>query len=271
MTREYEILLNAAKCLRARLKQIPEVGVVLGSGLGGFAEEFPNKIAYGDIPGLRTSTVGGHRGVFAEGETEGRHTLAMMGRVHYYEGCSAAEVVRPIRVMALLGVRKLILTNVSGGINPELGTGSPVMIKGHMSFLMPSPLRGENIEELGTRFADMSAVYSPRILASARRIFADAGAEYREGVYLQVPGPQYETPEEISAFRAWGADMVGMSTATEAVAARHAGMEVAGVSLIANAAAGLGTGELSHEEVKAAAALGAERFNAVLKGLVHAI
>ena len=269
--KEYQKLLVAEAELEKRLNDRPETAVVLGSGLGGFAEDFPLKIPYTEIPWLKPSTVSGHEGAFAFGEIGGKKVLAMTGRVHYYEGYSAAEVVRPVRLAAMLGTKKLILTNVSGGINPDLPIGSPVMISGHIACLMPSPLRGENADELGVRFPDMSEVYSFRFRETAKRIYKELGSEYREGVYLQAPGPQYETPEEISAFRIWGADMVGMSTAIEAVAAKHAGMEIAGVSLIANAAAGLSDKKLSHEEVKAAAASGAVRFNALVTELIKRI
>ena len=268
---ESKKLTEAAAELRKRLPGIPDVAVVLGTGLGGFAEQFPTVVPYTEVPWLVPSTVSGHRGAFAMGAVGGKKVLAMTGRVHYYEGYTAAEVVRPVRVMAMTGVKKLILTNVSGGIDESLPIGFPVMLSGHIASLMPSPLRGRNVDELGVRFPDMSEVYSRRIRNIAKEIYADLGMEYREGVYIQAPGPQYETPEEIAAFRIWGADMVGMSTAIEAIAARHAGMEVAAVSLISNPAAGIGKHELNHEEVKAAAAVGAQRFNALLTELIRRI
>lgn len=268
---EREVLLKGAEALRKRLRRRPRVGVVLGSGLGRMAEECDLKIPYTEIYGLKAPTVSGHRGSFAVKECASGDVLFMMGRVHYYEGLSAAEAVRPVRLMRLIGTEKLILTNVSGAINPDFAVGDPVMISGHIASLMPSPLRGENVVELGTRFPDMSEVYSKRILNAAPGIFKDAGIKYRQGVYLQAPGPQYETPEEIRMFSLWGADMVGMSTAIEAIAAKHAGMEIAGVSLISNFAAGITDKKLSHEEVKEAASKGAEKFEYVVSRLIDEI
>lgn len=268
---EMDILLKGAEALRNRLRCRPRVAVVLGSGLGQMAEECDLKIPYAEIYGLKASTVSGHRGCFALKKCASGDVLFMMGRVHCYEGLSAPEAVRPVRLMRLQGIEKLILTNVSGAIDPDFKVGEPVMISGHIASLVPSPLRGENISELGTRFPDMSEVYSKRLLRAAKGIFAEAGIKYREGVYLQAPGPQYETPEEIRMFSRWGADMVGMSTAIEAIAAKHAGMEIAGVSLISNFAAGITDKKLSHEEVREAAKKGAEKFEYVVSRLIDEI
>ena len=263
--------MQGAEALKKRIRRRPRVAVVLGSGLGGVGENAEIKVPYAEIPGLKASTVSGHKGCFALKKYGSGDVLFMMGRVHYYEGLSAAEAVRPIRLMRLLGAEKLILTNVSGAINRDFEVGDPVMISGQITSLVPSPLRGENVAELGTRFPDMSEVYSERILSAAPGIFKDAGIEYRQGVYLQAPGPQYETPEEIRMFSLWGADMVGMSTGIEAIAAKHAGMEIAGVSLISNFAAGITDKKLSHEEVRQAAQRGFDKFAYVVERLIDEI
>lgn len=249
---------------------VPRIGIVLGSGLGDFAKEVKIKaqIPYHTLPGFPTSTVAGHKGQFILGEIAGVPCVLMEGRVHYYEGYTMEEVVLPIRLMGLMGAKTLILTNAAGGINPELTPGALMLISDHISTFVPSPLRGENKEALGTRFPDMTAVYTPALLETAKKTAKELGIPLSEGVYLQAPGPNYETPAEIRAFRALGADAVGMSTATEAMAARHMGLSVLGISCISNLAAGLAPAPLSHEEVREAAANAGKQFTALLKAVI---
>ena len=269
--KEYDILLRGAEALAMKIDKKPDVAVVLGSGLGEMAQASPIRVDYSLIPGMPRSTVPGHDGAFCMDEVQGKSVLFMSGRAHLYEGYSPAEAVRGVRLMRLAGAEKLILTNAAGAINADFDVGYPVMISGQISSFVPSPLVGENPGALGVRFPDMTEVYSARIRDIARSAFEKRSVKYREGVYLQVTGPQYETPEEINAYRALGADMVGMSTAIEAIAARHAGMEVAGVSFITNRAAGLGGGKLSHEEVRESAERGGELFRSIVRALIAAV
>lgn len=249
---------------------VPRVALVLGSGLGDFAEEIQvtQVMAYKDIEGFPVSTVSGHAGRFIFGFLEGVPVVCMQGRVHFYEGYSMQDVVLPVRLMGLLGARKLILTNAAGGINPSFAPGDLMMITDHISTFVPSPLAGPNFERLGLRFPDMSQVYSVGLQDVLREVARVHGISLREGVYLQASGPNYETPAEIRMFRGFGADAVGMSTACEAMAAVHMGLEVCGISCISNLAAGMSQGALSHEEIKVAADGAAPRFKALVRGLV---
>ncbi len=244
----------------------PRVAICLGSGLGHFTEEItPHaEIPFSRLPGFPVSTVQGHRGRFVLGFVGKVPVIAMQGRVHYYEGYSMEEVVLPIRLMRLLGAEILFLTNAAGGIREDLTPGSLMAICDHIAAFVPSPLRGKNKEALGVRFPDMSRVYSPRLLELVREKARELSIPLREGVYLQAAGPAYETPAEIRAYRALGADCVGMSTACEAMAASHAGFEIAGISCISNRAAGLGNAPLSHAEVQETARKVAEAFSALL-------
>ena len=237
----YERLQACVAAIRQKTDFAPRTALVLGSGLGGFGERLALEAAvdYKDIPGFPVSTVPGHQGRFLFGFVGEEPVVAMQGRVHYYEGYAMEDVVLPIRVMGLLGAKRLVLTNAAGGIGPGLEAGDLMLLTGHIAAFVPSPLIGPNVEELGPRFPDMTEAYSPRLrekaLAAARRL----GIPLKEGVYLQTTGPQYETPAEIRMFAALGANAVGMSTACEAIAARHMGLEVCGISCITNLAAGL--------------------------------
>jgi purine-nucleoside phosphorylase len=251
----------------------PEWGLVLGSGLGFFAEEHitqPVFIPYADVPGFPQSTVEGHAGRFVCGKVAGKSVICMQGRFHYYEGYSLEQVVMPIRLMAALGVEKLMLTNAAGGICVDLLPGSLMLIKDHINLIGSNPLRGPNADEFGTRFPDMTEAYDRRLRRVALDIAARQGTSLREGVYLATSGPSFETPAEIRAFKHLGADAVGMSTVPECIVARHCGIKVAGISCITNSAAGLGQGTLSHEEVSATAAKVKDRFAALLTGIISA-
>lgn len=266
----YQKIEACVKQIRARIDFVPKTAIILGSGLGNFAEkaEVIDKINYSEIEGFPVSTVSGHQGQFIFGRINNVPVVIMQGRVHYYEGYSMQDVVLPVRVMRMLGAKKLILTNAAGGINESFRESALMLIKGHISSFVPSPLIGPNIEELGTRFPDMTEVYSvemrKRALDNAERL----GISLSEGVYLQTTGPNYETPQEIAMFKNMGADAVGMSTACEAMAARHMGMEICGISCITNMAAGLSGKALSHLEVKEAAARAEKDFTRLLLAII---
>ena len=205
---------------------------------------------YSEIEGFPVSTVTGHKGRFVFGYVGKVPVVIMQGRVHYYEGYPMTDVVLPTRLMGLLGAKKLILTNAAGGINEHFRPGDFMMITDHIATGVPSPLIGPNLEELGPRFPDMSEVYSRRIQDVIREAASDCGISLREGVYVQLTGPNYETPAEVKMCKIWGGDAVGMSTACEAVAARHMGMEIGGISCITNLAAGISKEKLDHKEVQ---------------------
>ncbi|MBR5543115.1 MAG: purine-nucleoside phosphorylase [Oscillospiraceae bacterium] len=251
----YKKLENALRYVRSITDFIPRVALVLGSGLGSFAEgdDVVCKIDYADIPDFPTSSVEGHAGRFVFRYVGDVPTVIMQGRVHYYEGYSMQEVVMPIRLMRLMGAEKLFLTNAAGGINPKFSEGALMMIEDHISSLVPSPLVGKNIDELGVRFPDMSCVYDKDLRKLISESAESLGIPLACGVYIQTSGPNYETPAEIMTYEKWGADAVGMSTACEAMAARHMGMRVCGISCISNMAAGKNTAPLTHEDIKAMA------------------
>ena len=249
----YERAEHATRIIRSRISVEPRIAVVLGSGLGGFADDFENPVAipYEDIPGFVRSTAQGHAGRLVVGTVDSVPVLAMQGRVHYYEGYSLEEVTFPIRTFGLLGVKTLVLTNAAGGINVQLTQGALMVISDHLNLMGVNPLRGPNDERFGPRFPDMSAVYSPElqelVIDEARAI----NVEVRRGIYCGLSGPSYETPAEIHLLRALGADAVGMSTVPEAIVARHMGIEVLGISCITNMAAGISDQPIDHAEVMA--------------------
>lgn len=233
----------------------PDVAVILGSGLGEFANEINVKasISYNEIEDFPISTVKGHAGRFVFGYVDETPVVIMQGRVHYYEGYPMTDVVLPTRLMGMMGAKKLLLTNAAGGCNKNFKAGDLMMITDHITTAVPSPLIGANIDELGTRFPDMSEVYSKRLQDVIASSAEELGIAMQKGVYVQFTGPNYETPAEIRLAQVWGADAVGMSTAVEAMAARHMGMEVCGISCITNMAAGISKVQLSHKEVQEAA------------------
>ena len=265
----YEKLKKCYESVSARISSKPEIGIVLGSGLGGFAEcmTVREELSYSEIEGFPVSTVKGHNGRFLFGTLEGREVVMMQGRVHYYEGYDMSDVVLPVRLMGLLGVKAVILTNAAGGINPDHVPGILMMITDHISSFVPSPLRGPNADELGLRFPDMSDLYSKSLQSVVREAAKECGVDLYEGVYLQHPGPNFETPAEIRAYRSLGADAVGMSTACEAMALCHMGVKVCGISCITNLGAGMSKTPLTHEEVQETADRVADEF----QGLVAAV
>lgn len=247
-----QTLQSAAEVLKTRIPSFqPTVGLILGSGLGALADEIGAavKINYADIPGFPVSTVQGHAGKLICGSLEGKSVVAMQGRFHYYEGYPMTTIALPVRVMRLLGIRKLILTNAAGAVNPDYRPGDFMLIKDHINFGFANPLLGENSDEIGPRFPDNSQTYCPEMLRIARQAAAELFIPIREGVYQYMTGPSYETPSEVRLARQLGADAVGMSTFPEALAANHCGIDVLGISLISNMGAGISTHKLSHSEV----------------------
>jgi len=227
------------------------LGVILGSGLGAYADTVEDavRIPFSEIPHFPASSVAGHAGVLVAGRLHGHAVALMQGRVHYYEGHDPDDVIFPARVLHGLGVRTLIVTNAAGGINPEYRPGDLMIIRDHINFMGFNPLRGRVAERFGPRFPDMSYAYHPELRALAREAAGRLGLAVREGVYLGLSGPSYETPAEIRMFRAWGADAVGMSTVPEVIAANQMGMRVLGISCITNMAAGILDQPLTHQEV----------------------
>ena len=240
-----------ASLIRERCPLVPEVAIILGSGLGELGEQIENAVAvdYGTLPGFPVSTAPGHKGRFLLGTLGGKAVVCMQGRLHYYEGHSMADVILPVRVMRMLGAKTLIVTNAAGGINTSFSVGDIMLIEDHINFMGRNPLVGANDETLGCRFPDMSFAYSPELRALAVRCAGEIGTQLCKGVYLACSGPSYETPAEIRAFRILGADAVGMSTVPEVIAANHCGMRVLAFSLISNMAAGILRQPLTEEEV----------------------
>lgn len=242
---------EAAGYIREKYPVAPEIGLILGSGLGVLADlvEDAVTIPYEDIPNFPVSTVEGHAGELLLGTIGGRNVLLMKGRFHMYEGYGVDTVSFPVRVMKELGVQKLLVTNAAGGVNTSYSPGDLMVIRDHINFTFRNPLIGPNFGELGVRFPDMSEAYSRRLREVAKSVAAEQGLTLQEGVYLGLLGPSYETPAEIRMIRALGGDAVGMSTVSEVLVARHAGIEVLGFSCISNMAAGILDQPLSHEEV----------------------
>lgn len=266
MTKTYEQLLKCYESVRKKVDFKPEVALILGSGLGDYAEtiQVETTLDYQDIEGFPVSTVVGHKGRFIFGYVGEVPVVVMQGRVHYYEGYSMQDVVLPARLMKLLGARLLFLTNAAGGINKSFSAGDFMMITDQITSFVPSPLIGANIEELGTRFPDMSEVYDKDLQEVIRGVAKDLSIPLKEGVYLQLTGPAFETPAEVRMCGLLGADAVGMSTACEAVAANHMGMKICGISCISNLACGLTDSPLSHEEVFEAATRVAPLFKQLI-------
>ena len=244
---------EAAAYIKEKLDgRAPEIAITLGSGLGDLADHLVDavQIPYGEIPHFPVSTVAGHKGQFVVGKLEGREILCMQGRFHYYEGYDLKQVTLPVRVMKLLGIGTLIVTNAAGGINTGFRPGNLMLIEDHLNLTGENPLIGENLEVFGDRFFDMTVAYDVEYRALAEQLAAELNIPLQKGVYAWLTGPNYETPAEIRYLRAIGADAVGMSTVPEVLVARHSGLRVCGISCITNLAAGLGDGLLSHEEVK---------------------
>lgn len=269
----YEKLTRCYESIRQKLPFEPKTALVLGSGLGGYADSIrvEGSLDYQDIEGFPRSTVEGHKGRFVFGFVEGVPVVCMQGRVHYYEGYAMSDVVLPIRLMRLMGAETLFLTNAAGGINTAYEPGDLMLIRDHISSLVPSPLIGPNLDAMGPRFCDMTDTYDARYRNILKETARNVGIPLQEGVYIQFSGPQYETPAEIRMARTLGADAAGMSTACEAIAAHHAGMRVCGISCITNMAAGVTGKQLSHAEVQETADRVSLRFQKLVTAGILAV
>jgi len=250
----------------------PEIGIVLGSGLGELADEYCDlAIPYSEIPGFETSTVSGHKGRLVFAKINGKNVVMMQGRFHYYEGHSMQKVVYPIKVMKKLGVKVLILTNAAGGVNPAFNPSDLMVITDHINYMGVNPLMGINDDTLGERFPDMSEAYTPELVDYTRKIASKLGIDLQEGVYMALPGPSYETPAEVRMARVMGADAVGMSTVPEAIIAGWTKMKLIGISCICNSAAGVRNVSLSHEDVIHAASVAKDRFKLLIKEIIKGL
>lgn len=266
MKKEMEIITNAVNLIRERTDFEPEIGLILGSGLGDYASQIENPVTipYSDLPGFPVSTVAGHAGQFVTGMCKGRRVIAMQGRIHYYEGYSQKTITLPVRIMKRLGVKKMILTNACGGVNQDFEPGTLMMIRDHINYSGSNPLLGENFEEDGPRFPDVSQVYKKEYRDRLKAAVGAKGIHLEEGVYMMFSGPCYETPAEVKMARILGADAVGMSTVPEAVVCAHCGIPVLGISCITNFGAGILDQPLNHEEVVETAARVKKAFVEVL-------
>lgn len=262
MSQVYDKLLRCYESVKANIDFQPKVALVLGSGLGNYAEtiKIEATLDYDDIEGFPVSTIPGHKGRFVFGYVGDVPVVIMQGRVHYYEGYPIQDVVLPARLMKLMGAEVLFLTNAAGGVNFDFNAGDLMLITDHISTFVPSPLIGENISELGTRFPDMSDVYDKEFRKLILKKAEELSIPLKQGVYLQLTGPAYESPAEVRMCRLLGADAVGMSTACEAVAANHMKMKICGISCISNLACGMTEQPLSHTEVQEAADKAAPLF-----------
>ncbi len=250
----------------------PEIGIVLGSGLGELADEYCEiAIPYSEIPGFEASTVSGHKSRLVFAEINGKKVVMMQGRFHYYEGHPIQKVVFPIKVMKKLGVKTVMLTNAAGGVNKAFNPSDLMIITDHINHMNVNPLIGPNDDSMGDRFPDMSEVYSPELVELTKKTASKLGIDVQEGVYMALTGPSYETPAEVRMARVVGADAVGMSTVPEAIVAKWAGMNVIGISCICNSAAGVSTVALSHSDVIHAASVAKERFMVLVKEVVKAL
>lgn len=263
----YEKLNNCLQSVRKKTSFEPKVALVLGSGLGKFAEEIEvvDRISYSEIEGFPMSTVPGHAGQYVFGYVEGVPVVCMQGRVHYYEGYPITDVVLPVRLMALMGAKFLFLTNASGGINKDFKAGDFMLLTDHVSLFAPNPLIGPNIDEIGTRFPDMSSVYNPILRDIILDVAKDFDITMQQGVYAQLTGPSFESPAEIKLLGKLGVDAVGMSTVVEAIAANHMGMKICAISCVCNLAAGISETPLTHDEVQEAAAKAAPLFKQIVR------
>lgn len=273
MNLTFEEVNKIADFLKDKLARVPECAIVLGSGLGGLMDDVNGKVEidYSEIPSFPKTTVVGHKGKLIAGELEGRFVLGMQGRFHHYEGYEMDKVVLPIRVFRQMGISKLFLTNAAGGVNTSFKPGDLMIINDHLGFFCPSPLRGENEDQYGVRFPDMSEAYSKELIAIAEAAAAKLNMDIKKGVYSFCRGPQFETPAEIRALRTLGADAVGMSTVPEVIVANHMGMKTLAISTITNMAAGVLNQALTHEEVMETGKMVEDKFSKLIKEIIRNI
>lgn len=260
----------AAEYILTKIPRRPRIGLVLGSGLGDFADTLTNaiRIPFAEIPGFPQPTVEGHAGALVFGKKSGRYIAVLQGRTHYYEGLSQRQITMPIRVLAAIGVRTVVLTNAAGGINKTYQPGDLMLICDHINLSGSNPLIGPNLDAFGPRFPDVSDLYTAELRQDIKELAAFLGLRLREGVYLMTSGPNYETPAEIRMMRTLGADAVGMSTVPEALVAAHCGMNVVGISCITNMAAGVLPQKLDHSEVIETAAKIHDTFHELLSNMI---
>ena len=272
--REISVMLNSAvEFIKEKIGDFkPEVGIILGSGLGDLADEYCLKsISYSEIPGFEASTISGHKGQLVFAEINGKKVVMMQGRFHFYEGHSIQKVVFPVKVMKKLGVKTLIVTNAAGGVNPNFRPSDLMIITDHINYMGVNPLIGPNDDSMGERFPDMSEIYTPEYVELIKKVAKNQSIDIQEGVYMALTGPSYETPAEVKMARIIGADAVGMSTVPEAVTACWAGMKVIGLSCICNSAAGVSTVGLSHADVIHAAGVAKDKFKRLVKEVIREI
>ena len=271
----WDAINSAADTIRARLPEDlrPSLGLVLGSGLGAFADTLEDavRVPYQDLQGFPVSTVEGHAGQFVIGRKKGVEIIAMQGRVHGYEGFTPQQVAFPLRTMWKLGIQTVILTNATGGVNPSYAPGDLMLIADHINFTGKNPLTGPNDERFGTRFPPMGSLYTPELRELVKKVARYQGVKIHEGVYFGVNGPNYETAAEIRMIRAMGGDVVGMSTVHEAIVAKHLGVELIGISCVTNKAEGLPGAVLDHNDVQAVAAKSSARFARLVDGILEAL
>lgn len=262
-----------ASYIKERIKTTPEIGIILGTGLGGLVKEIEiiDSIPYSEIPNFPVSTVDGHAGRLIYGKLGSKEVLAMQGRFHYYEGYSMKEVTFPVRVLKFVGVSNLFVSNASGGLNPDSQVGDITIITDHINFFPEHPLRGKNENELGPRFPDMSKCYDKRLRNKAKLIALENNINIREGIYVGVSGPTFETPAEYKMFRILGADVVGMSTVPEVIVARHMNMKVFGISIVTDSGVPGEIVEISHEEVQEVAMKAEPKMTLIMKKLIESI
>ncbi len=266
MNKDYQKLEKCLKSVRDKTDFVPKVAIVLGSGLGDYANDIKieKEIDYHDIEDFPVSTVPGHAGKFIFGYVDDVPVVCMKGRVHYYEGYPISDVVLPTRLMKMLGAEILFLTNASGGVNPKFSAGDFMMLTDQIALFAPNPLIGANIDELGTRFPDMTHVYDKDLRDIIEKVAAKENIKLQKGIYAQLTGPSFESPAEIQLLHHLGVDAVGMSTVVEAIVANHMGMKICGISCVCNLAAGMSPNPLTHEEVQAAANEAAPKFKKLL-------